>query len=189
MESSPNAFSGDAPEPGWRARFAAVRRAAQALLATRAEIFREELAGKRSLFAKAAVGLSLAVAFGGLALLIATALVASLLARLLGGPIAGLAAALVLYLAIAAAAAIFGSRKLVAVRPFDFPVTRDELRKDFDALQQEDETDEERLAGEEVLTAGRASVHSSEDPDGDEEAMGEARVTESLEERFRAGSE
>jgi uncharacterized membrane protein YqjE len=189
MESSPNALSGDAPEPGWKARFAAVLRAAQALLATRAEIFREEVAEKRSLFAKAAVGLSLAVAFAGLALLIATALVASLLARLLGGPIAGLAASLVLYLAIAAAAAIFGSRKLVAVRPFEFPLTRDELRKDFDALQQEDEIDEEEPAGEEVLAAGRASVHSGEDPDGGGEGIREARVIESLEDRFRAGSE
>ena len=33
----------DAPDPGWKDRIDAVKRAARALLATRAEIFREEL--------------------------------------------------------------------------------------------------------------------------------------------------
>lgn len=188
MATDPIDFSGDAVEPGWRERLDAVRRAARALITTRAEIFREELAEKQSLLAKAAVGLSLAVAFAVLSLLLVTALVAAVLARLLGGPIAGVATALLLYLGITAAAAIFGARKLARVRPFDFPVTRDEIRKDLDAIKKEEAIQDEGPAGAQALAAEKASVRPAEDRDFDEEE--EARASEEdLEQRFRAGSE
>ena len=108
MESD-EALREDLPQPGWKERIGAVRRAAAALFATRAEIFREELSEKGSLFAKAAIGLALAAAFGGLAILLLTALLAAVMSRLLGGPIAGIAATLVLYVIVAAVGAILGS--------------------------------------------------------------------------------
>lgn len=149
------------PEPGWRDRLASATRTARALFATRAAIFREELAEKGALFRKAAVGLSLAALFGALALLLLTALVAALFARLFGGPIAGITVALVLYLLVAGGAGYFGWRSLSRVRPFDFPVTRDEIRRDLDAVREEEDDEEED----------------------------EAMETSDLEERFRAGSE
>jgi uncharacterized membrane protein YqjE len=169
----------DAPGPGWKDRIAAVRRAARALLATRAEIFREELAEKGSHLGKAAAGLSLAAVFAVLGLLLLTALVAAVLARLLGGPIAGLLAAFVLYMAVAAAAALFGARALARVRLFDFPATRDEIRRDLEAVREEGSSRDEGPASAEALAAERASV-APEDR--------ESRVSD-IEERFRAGSE
>ena len=166
----------DAPDPGWKDRIAAVRRSAQALLATRAEIFREELAEKGSHFGKAAAGLSLAAVFAVLGLLLFTALVAAVLARLFGGPIAGLLAAFVLYMAVAAAAGFFGAKALARVRLFDFPATRDELRRDLDAIREEGSARDHGPASAEALAAERASV-APEEKGSD------------LEERFRAGSE
>src|SRR5436309_5768381 len=176
-------FTEDLPDPGWRERIGSIKRAAKALLTTRAEIFREELAGKGSLFGQAAAGLSLALAFGALALVLLTALVAAVLARLLGGPIAGLAAALFLYLLIAGSAAVFGVKRLARVRPLDFPVTRKEISMDLDALHEEGALHDEGPASPEALAAERASVRPGE---SDEETRtGEVN----LEERFRAGSE
>jgi len=173
----------DRPEPGWKERIAAVRRAAAALLATRAAILREELSEKGSLFAKAAIGLALAAVFSVLAFLLLTALVAAVLSWLLGGPIAGITAALVLYVLIAAAAAILGGKSLSRVRPFEFPATRDELRKDFDAVRNDAAVRDEGPASAEALAAERASVRP-----GEEERKDRSRMSE-LEERFRAGSE
>jgi uncharacterized membrane protein YqjE len=167
----------DRPEPGWKERIGAVRRAAAALLGTRAEIFREELSEKGSLLAKAAIGLALAAVFGVLAFLLLTALVAALFSRLLGGPIAGITAALVLHVLIAAAAAILGSRTLSRVRPFAFPATEDEMRKDLDALK--------GPASSDALAAERASVAPG-DEEGDEDVHEEMNE---IEDRFRAGSE
>jgi uncharacterized membrane protein YqjE len=173
----------DRPEPGWKERIGAVRRAAAALAATRKEIFREELSEKGTLFAKAAVGLALAAAFGIFALLLLTALVAALFARLLGGPIAGITAALVLYLVVAALAAVFGGRSLSRVRPFAFPATRDEIRKDLDAVKKHVDAEDDGPAGEDAVAAERASVRTDDDRGGGIPKMSE------LEERFRAGSE
>jgi uncharacterized membrane protein YqjE len=189
MAADPNDFSGDLPDPGWKERLGAVRRAAKALLATRAEIFREELAQKGSLFGMAAAGFTLALAFGSLALLLATALVAAVFARLLGGPIAGIGAALLLYLAVAAGAAFFGVRKLSRVRPLDFPATRGELSRDLDAIRGESAARDEDPASPEAFAAERASVRpggSADEREDDEEARASAA---DLEERFRAGAE
>lgn len=196
MDNDPADFTEDLPDPGWKERFGAAQRAAKALLATRAEIFREELAGKGSLFGMAAAGFTLALTFASLALLLATALLAAVFAKLFGGPIAGITAALVLYLAIAAAAAFFGVRKLARVRPLDFPATRDELRKDLDAIREEAVVRDRGPASPAALAAERASIRPGESPDereDDAEARDdaeEARASDAdLEERFRAGSE
>lgn len=181
----------DRPEPGWKERIGAVRRAAAALATTRAEIFHEELAEKGSLFAKAAIGLALAAVFGVLALLVLTALVAAVLSRLLGGPIAGITATLFLYLAVAAAAAILGGRTLSRVKPLVFPATRDEIRKDLDAVKENaavrDEAATDAVGGVDALAAERASVRPDRDEIDDDEG-GVPSMSE-MEERFRAGSE
>ena len=173
------------PEPGWRDRLASAMRAARSLLSTRAAIFREELAEKRSLFAKAAVGVSIAAIFGVLGLLLLTALVAAVFARLLGGPIAGITAALVLYFAIAGAAAYLGWRSLSRVRPFEFPVTRDEIRRDLEAVREEAPSPDEGPASSDALAAERGSIRPGEAVEDDVEEMD----TADLEDRFRAGSE
>jgi uncharacterized membrane protein YqjE len=184
MASDPVEFAEDLPDPGWRERVSAVKRAAKALFATRVAILREELAGKGALFSQGAAGLVLALAFASLSLVLLTALVAAMLARLLGGPIAGLAAAFFLYLVIAAVAALFGVKKLRALRPLDFPVTRSELRKDLDALREEGTLRDEGPASPEALAAERASVRPGETEEEQEE-----RNETDLENRFRAGSE
>jgi uncharacterized membrane protein YqjE len=195
MASDPVDFTDDLPDPGWRERIAAVKRAAKSLFATRAEIFREELAGKGSLFGQAAAALTVALAFAALALVLLTALVAAVLSRLLGGPIAGVAAALFLYLVIAAGVAYFGVRRLSRVRPFEFPVTREELSKDLEAVREEGALHDEGPASPEALAAERASIRpgeSDEEREEREERDEEMRTNENevdLEDRFRAGSE
>jgi uncharacterized membrane protein YqjE len=185
MASDPIDFSGDLPDPGWRERASAAKRAAKALFETRVAIFREELAGKGSLLGQGAAALVLAIAFASLSLVLLTALVAAVLARLLGGAIAGLAATLLLYLVVAGGAAMFGLQKLRRLRPFDFPVTRSEVRKDLDALRDEGTLhDEGPVASREVLAAERASVRP-----GETEEEREERERADLEDRFRVGSE
>ena len=184
MASDPIDFSEDLPDPGWRERVAAAKRAAKALFATRVAIFREELAGKGALFGQGAAALVLAIAFASLSLVLLTALVAAVLARLLGGPIAGLGAALFLYLVVAGGAAVFGAKKLRRLRPFDFPVTRSEVRKDLDALREEGALHDEGPASREALAAERASVRL-----GETEEEREEREEADIEDRFRAGSE
>jgi uncharacterized membrane protein YqjE len=176
------------PEPGWKDRLDSAMRAARALFATRAAIFREELAEKGSLFGKAAVGLTLASLFGVLALLLLTALVAALLAKLFGGPVAGITAALVLYLLIAGVAGFFGLKSLARVRPFDFPVTRDEVRRDLDAVREEPPSPDEGPASPDALAAERASIRPGGDEDDEEDEEDEMRTAD-LEERLRAGTE
>lgn len=183
MATETDDLAADLREPGWMERLDAIRRATRAVLATRAEIFREELAEKGSLFGKGLAGISLALAFAGLSLLVLTALVAALLARLFGGPIAGIAATLVLYLLITASAALFGMKKLARVKPLDFPATRDELRKDFDALRKAPPGSDEGAASSEGLAEEKASIR----PGG--AGSGDRAIAEDLEDRFRAGSE
>ncbi|MEP6471309.1 MAG: phage holin family protein [Acidobacteriota bacterium] len=195
----------DRPEPGWKERIGAVRRAAAALAATRGEIFREELSEKGSLFAKAAVGLALAAAFGVFALLLLTALVAAVFSRLFGGPIAGITATLVLYLVVAGLAGFFGGRSLSRVRPFAFPATRDEIRKDLDAVKKHGDVSDDAATdavGDDAVAAERASMQPDDERGDDEEVEEIEEVDEDdddreggiptmseLEDRFRAGSE
>lgn len=174
------------PEPGWRDRLASTTRAARSLFSTRAAIFKEELAEKGSLFGKAALGLSIAAVFGLLAVLLLTALVAAVFARLFGGPVAGITAALVLYLVVAGTAGYLGVRSLSRVRPFDFPVTRGEIRRDLDAVREEPTSPDEGPASPDALAAERGSIRPGEVVDENEV---EEMERGDLEDRFRAGSE
>ncbi len=181
-------FTDDLPEPGWWERVGSIRRAARTLITTRVEIFREELAEKKSLLGKGIVGVGLALAFALLSLLLLTALVAAILARLLGGPIAGIAAAFLLYLVVAVVAGLFGVKRLSSVRPLEFPATRDEVQKDLEALRGKVKSQDEATARSEALAAEGGSVRP-----GDSEKPEDEEVSSSgdgnLEERFRAGSE
>jgi hypothetical protein len=146
-------------------RVAAARAKAAALAATRAAMFREELADKGASAAKAVAGFAAAAFFGSLALLLMTALLAALLSSLFNSAIAGVGATLGLYLAIAAAGAILGWKALGRVKPLDFPATGAALAGDFDAL----------------ATAAAA-------PEDDEGSF-EDDEDDDIEERFREGSE
>lgn len=133
MREEPGDFD-EAPEPGWRERLSQLGAAGRKLFETRVSIFREELQEKKALAARAALGFAAALLFGSLALLVATALVAAILSRLLGGPVAGIAATLLLNAAAAGAAAFYGWKRFSRVRPLDFSVTRRELSRDAGAL-------------------------------------------------------
>jgi uncharacterized membrane protein YqjE len=152
---------------GFSQRVAAAREKATALAATRAAMFREELADKGASVAKAVAGFAAAAFFGSLALLLATALLAALLSSLFNSAIAGVAATLVLYLAIAAIGGIFGWRALVRVQPLDFPATGAAIAGDFDALA--------------TAAAAPEEDDDLEDDEDDDE--------DDLEERFRERSE
>ncbi len=121
-------------EPGWRDRLWAIGAAAGRLIDTRAAILQEELAQKGGILGKGLAALFVALLFGTLAGLLLTALLAALLTRLLGSPLLGILATLLLYLAVAAAAAWAGVRKLSLLRPFEFPATRREIDRDLDAV-------------------------------------------------------
>jgi hypothetical protein len=122
-------------EPGWRDRLWAIGAAAGRLIDTRAEILQEELSRKSGILGGGLAAIFVALLFGTLAGLLLTALLAALLSRLLGGPILGILATLVLYLAVAGAAAWFGVRRLSQVRPFEFPATRREIDRDLEAVR------------------------------------------------------
>jgi len=156
------ALGQDPPERGWRERLEGIRKAGGALLGTRMSIFQEELAGKTRQLAKAAAGFGVALAFSLLALFVFTAFLASLLANLFGSAAFGILAVFLLYAGVATGAGFLGWKALSRVRIGDFPVTRAELRKDWEAVR------EARSLEEEGETRGE---------DGD------------VESRFRAGSE
>lgn len=177
------------PEPGWKDRLDSAMRAAKALFATRAAIFKEELAEKGSLFGKAAVGLTIAALFGVLAVLLLTALIAALFAKLFGGPVAGITAALALYLLIAGVGGFFGLKSLSRVRPFEFPATRDEIRRDLEAVREEPPSPDEGPASPDALAAERASIRPGEEDEDEEDDEEEEMRTADLEERLRVGSE
>ena len=145
------------------ARLAGARAKAAKLAATRAAIFREELAEKGVYAARGIAGFVIAFFFLSLALLVATALIAALLAKLFGSAILGVTATLVLYLAIAAAGALIGVRALQKVEPTSFPATEDAIRGDLSAL-----------------SAAASPPPAPQPGDGD---------AADLESRFRAGSE
>ncbi len=167
MAAETSAQQNEGHEPGWKERLGGAWNAARALLSTRIEIFREELAEKGSLLGRGAIGLAVALVFGWVAVLLFTALAATLLAKLLGSLWAGLLACFLLYALIHCIAGWIGWKALSRVRPFQFPATRDEIRKDWAAL---------RLSGRAAGEADEPAPFDS-DPEAD------------LEERFREGSE
>ncbi|HKA35748.1 MAG TPA: phage holin family protein [Thermoanaerobaculia bacterium] len=109
--------------------------AGRRLVSTRASLFGEELEVKAGFLGKGCAGISLAAAFVFLALLLFTAFIAALFTTLLGGPVAGIAAAFGLHVLIAAIVGYVGVRQMSRVKPFEFPVTSEEVRKDVAAIK------------------------------------------------------
>ena len=157
----------------WSRRLQDFLEAGRRLLSTRLAILREELGAKGELLARGLAGLFVAAAFAGLALLLFTAWIAVLSSSLLGSPVWGVLVAFVLYAAIAAVAGSFGVKALSRVKPFDFPVTSEEIRKDWSVLKS--------AASPEPPAPGAAR--------GETEIARSPSVQDDLEERFRAGSE
>lgn len=164
--------------PGWGERLEAIRKAVGSLLATRAAILREELAQKGSHLGRGIAGLVVAAAFAIVALLVFTAFLAAVLARLFGSAALGLLGVFLLYALIAGITGAVGWRAMRRVRPGDFPVTREELRKDWDALQFAKE--EEPFPRDE-----RFGPEAADDRDAREAGM----LEEDLEARYRAEAE
>ena len=120
----------DLKPPGLRERLAAAWIAGRDLVATRREIFGEELSEQLSRIARGAIGFGLALALGGIAIL----LVIAVFATLFGSAWAGILATLVLYLIGIAGAAFYGWKSVEKVR-FDFPATRQGLAEDWAAVK------------------------------------------------------
>ena len=99
-------------------------------------MWREELAGPRRVFTVGVAGAAVAVLFGSIALLLLAATIAVLLARLFDSPLAGVAVAFLLYAVIAAVGGGLAARSLSRVRPFDFPVTAGEVKRDLASLRE-----------------------------------------------------
>jgi uncharacterized membrane protein YqjE len=123
------------PEIGWRERLWALGATAGRVLETRVAIFQEELSAKGGLLGKALAGLFVAFLFATLAGLLLTALLAAVLSKLLGGPVLGILATLVLYVAIAGVGGLIAIKKLSLLRPFEFPATRREIDRDLAAVK------------------------------------------------------
>jgi uncharacterized membrane protein YqjE len=154
---------------GWRERLAAGWEALSSLIATRLEIFQQELAEKTGFLARGVAGLVVGIVFGWLAVLLFTALVATLLALLFGHVWAGILGAFVLYLVVAGVAVMLGVKAFSRVRPFHFPATSEELRKDFSALRRSTSPTDRTMPPAYAPPAMTVPI-------------------ENLEERFRAGS-
>ena len=174
MSEAPGIPGSDGDEPGYRERLRLALAAAADLFSTRAEILGEEASQKAVHLCRGLGGLAVAVATGSIALLLLAALIAALLALLFGSTWAGILAALLLYAGAAAAGGFFGWRALRRVRPFDFPVTRAELRKDWETLRRSLDPGQES----EAAPGDPASLSSSSLP-----------ALDDVEARFRAGSE
>ena len=160
-------------EETWSQRIKSYLESLGSLLSTRAAIFREELGVKAGALGRAAVAFFLAATFAWLSLLLLTAGIAALLSRLFGSPIAGILVTFVLFAAAAALAGYLGVKSLSRGNLLEFPVTGEEIRKDW-------------------RTITRAAVPEPPPSDGGEGETAVAAVPSSsddLEARFRVGSE
>ena len=164
---------GDGSGPDIRHRIGSAVAAVADLVSTRVEILREEAAQKAAQLGRGLGALAAAVVTGWIAMLLLAALLVALFTLLFGHLWAGILATLVLYGGAAAGAAVFGWKSLSKVRPLDFPVTRAELSKDWEALADRFRGNEEDLAS--------GGPPSSTSP-------GESSVDD-IEARYRAESE
>ncbi len=162
-----------AEREGWSRRLHGFLETGRTLLSTRAALLREELGTKGEFLGRGLIGVVVAVAFAGLALLLLTAWIAVVLSSLLGSPVWGVLVAFVLYAAVAVTAGMLGIKALSRVKPFDFPVTSEEIRKDWSALKSS--------AKPEPPATGAAQ--------GETELTRSQSLHDDLEARFRAGSE
>ena len=172
MSDSARGFD-EEPAPRLRDRIGAAIESAGDLLSTRAAIFREEAADKAGHLARGIGSFLVAAALAFMTTFLLTALLVSLFTLLFGRLWAGILATLVLYLAAAAGAAALGWKALSKVRPFEFPVTGSELRKDWEALRRCADGDPEDA----VTAAPVGSESGRPTPVGDVEA------------RYREGAE
>lgn len=125
----------ESAERGWTERLEDALQAGGALLGTRIAILREEWAAKTRQLGLAAAGFGVALAFSLLALVVFTAFLAALFANLFGSALLGILAVFLIYAAVAAGAGYFGWKAFSRVRIGDFPVTQEEVRKDWEALR------------------------------------------------------
>jgi len=169
---------GQAPpdERSWGDRIAEAAAQAGDLLRTRAEIFREEAAVKAAHAARGAAGMAIAIGLAVGALLLFAAFVAALLARLFGSVPLGILGAFVIYAGLAALFGWRASQALSKVRPGDFPATREELRRDAEALQ-------------DALSLGAEADDAREDAAVAAAVAGGQAEVEDLEARYRAGEQ
>lgn len=131
---------GELPEEegarSWADRAAGVAGSARSLLATRLAIFEEEFSAKAALLGKGLGAVAVAAALGVGALLLFAALLAAILAQLFGSVPLGILAAMLIYAGGAALAGWTAWKSLSGVKPKDFPVTKRELGKDWDAIRE-----------------------------------------------------
>ncbi len=172
MSSERAELPGEDDERSWRDRWREVLSAGRSLAATRAAILREELSVKALLAAKGFVAVVAALALGVGVLLLGAALLVAVFAGLLKSLALGILATLVLYAAATVVLARIGWSALTRVEPFDFPATREELVRDWEAVQS-------------ALSADPGTEGEADDGGADE---AEAAAID-LEERYRAGAE
>ena len=143
------------------------------LLATRVEIFKLELGSKGGALGRAAVAFFLAAAFAMLALLLLTAGLAALLSYFFG-TVLGIAATFVLFAGAAALAAYLGVKALARGNLLEFPLTSEEIKKDW-----------------KLVTRSSAPEPPAPDGSGGERVLagGGPAASDDLEARFRVGSE
>jgi hypothetical protein len=156
-------------EETWPQRVRAFFESLGSLLSTRAEIFKEELGATGMALGRAAIAFFLAAAFALLALLLLTAGLAALLSQLFGSPVAGILVTFVLFAGVAALAAYLGVRSLSRGN-FKFPVTAEEIRKDWKVFP-------------------RSATPEPSGPERDGVIAPASGTSDDLEARFRAGSE
>ena len=134
MSTEPEELPGEEDSDTWRDRLSRAWNAAEALLSTRLQIFREEAAEKASWAGKGLVGLGIAAALGFSATLLLAAFLAALFAQLFDNVVLGILAATVLYAAGTAIAGMVGLKALKKVQPTKFPATSEELSRDWSAI-------------------------------------------------------
>lgn len=161
-------------EETWPKRVRAFFESLGSLLSTRVEIFKAELGSKGGALGRAAVAFFLAAAFALLALLLLTAGIAALLSYLFGSTVAGIAVTFVVFAGAAALAAYLGVKALARGNLLEFPLTSEEIKKDWKLVT-------------------RSAVPEPPPPDGtgaDRVLGGGGQATsDDLEARFRVGSE
>ena len=177
MSSEQDEIPDEDSQRGWGDRIAEVADTWSALAQTRLAIFREELAAKRTLLVKGAIGVAIAVGLAAASLLLFAAFVAALLTHLLGSVVWGILGALVLFAAGAGAGGWLGGKALSRVKPFAFPASQRELSKDWRAVQASWSLD------------GAPSGTGPVLPVAGESRAGREAAVDDLEERFRAGAE
>jgi uncharacterized protein (DUF58 family) len=118
-------------EETWPQRVRAFFESVGSLFSTRAEIFRAELGATGMALGRATVAFFLAAVLAVLALLLLTAGLAALLSYLFGSPVWGILVTFVLFAGAAALSAYLGVRTLSRGKLFEFPVTAEEIRKDW----------------------------------------------------------